>query len=387
MARNRINDFDELVSEIYARLAVRRGSAVEAAADGYELAGAMDLLKHFLALGDKQTLNEGITRLERVFARRGKVDREWGKTSIARLRILAEDMQPSDREITPEADSTSLQPLVSSNPILPTPCDVLVVAALLDPELTAFLRCLSDVEQVVGALDGELPSVTYYRGTLKAPDKQPGDVRKLSVAALFQDRTGMVDCAVLVTRAVRVFRPMLVAMTGVCAGRGKAGVRLCDLVIPSEVFTHDTGKQGDLGFQAEPLWVEVSDRICRRVKATGETILERLGKEIQSTYPEHLQKPRLHTEVMACGSAVIDHKDTMTRVGDAHRKVVGLDMESYAVLRAVKLCSPMTPAFIVKGVMDLGTKKRDRVKSKAAFWAGSFLARFISQEYDSLRMG
>ena len=89
---------------------------------------------------------------------------------------------------------------------------------------------------------------------------------------------------------------------------------------------------------------------------------------------------------MACGSAVIDHKDTIKRVGEANRKVVGLDMESYAVLRAVRLCSPMTPAFIVKGVMDLGTNKQDRVKRKAAFWAASFLARFIAQEYESIRI-
>jgi nucleoside phosphorylase len=201
---------------------------------------------------------------------------------------------------------------------------------------------------------------------------------------MFQDRMGMVDCAILVARAVRVFRPAIVAMTGVCAGRSKASVRLCDLVVPSQIFTYDTGKHGEQGFQPEPLSVEVADSITRRVVAIGNSIIQRISSEIEATSAEDVYKPKIHTQVMACGSAVVDHEDIIKMIGDANRKVVGLDMESYAVLRAVKLCSPTTPTFVVKGVMDLGRRKRDVFKRKAAFWAASFLARFIAQEFESL---
>jgi len=387
LTTNRINNFNHLLSEIDTRLAAVRGSTVEAAADGYELAGAIDLLKRFLISGNYQNLDEGINRLTRVFERRGRADREWGKSSLARLRTLGEEMTKLDRDVALEGDGASLNlPQGATTSLVDaTGCDVLIIAAMYEPELSTFLRRLSDVEQLVGGTDSLLPDLTYYRGKLKRSQEGSIAARSLSVVAVFQDRTGMVDCSILVTAAARFFRPALVAMTGVCAGRGKAGVRLCDLVVPSQIFTYDTGKYTEGGFQPEPLWVETAEGICRRIIATGESILEQLSREIQAAYEGNVYVPKIHTQVMACGSAVVDREDIFESIGDANRKVVGLDMESYAVLRALKLYSPRTPAFVVKSVMDLGRKKRDRVKSQAAFWAASFLARFIAQEFESIQ--
>ncbi len=84
------------------------------------------------------------------------------------------------------------------------------------------------------------------------------------------------------------------------------------------------------------------------------------------------------------GSAVIDRAGLIESISKANRKVVGVDMESYALLRATRLSDERLRAMVVKGVMDLGANKSDSVKKQAAFWAAGFLARFIAAEFDSV---
>jgi nucleoside phosphorylase len=383
---SRVDDFVKLLQDTETTLRATSGSSIEAAADDYELAGAVDLLKKFLSSGSVRDLNEGTDRLARVFARRTKQERDWGKSALARLRILGEELTKADREHALDAPVSLVNSEATTrSQVDPAECDLLVVAAMYEPELSEFLKRIFEPQQLIANIGSALPSVTYYRGTLDGSQLRDRAAQNLSVVGLFQDRVGMVDCSALVTTAVRVFRPKLVAMTGVCAGRRAAAVRLCDLVIPTQAFTYDTGKYGEHGFQPEPLWADAAERVCRRVVAVGDGIIQQLSSEIQAVYGGRVRMPKLHTQIMACGSAVVDHPNMMQVIGEKNRKVVGLDMESYAFLRALRLCSPKTPAFVVKGVMDLGAKKSDRLKTKAAYWAASFLVRFVTQEFESIK--
>lgn len=162
-------------------------------------------------------------------------------------------------------------------------------------------------------------------------------------------------------------------------------VKLTDIVIPRSVFTCDTGKYNLRTFEREPLWIDVDDRIIHRVRSVGSRVVSNLVERLNMGGVTFLGPPPvIHTDVMATGSAVVNRASMMDRIAGSNRKVVGLDMEAYGFLRAAKLTDPGLRAFVVKGVMDLASKKTDREKDRAAFWAATFLSAFVSSEFDSL---
>src|SRR6185503_4153606 len=149
---SRVDEFIRLLQDIEDKLRAAKRSPIEAAVDDFELAGALDLLKRFLASGNLRDLNEGIDRLTRVFTRRNKGDREQGRSSLARLRTLGEEMTQADRENALDVpDAASAPHSANKGPIDPARCDLLVVAALYEPELSAFLRRISNLQQLIGS--------------------------------------------------------------------------------------------------------------------------------------------------------------------------------------------------------------------------------------------
>jgi nucleoside phosphorylase len=261
--------------------------------------------------------------------------------------------------------------------------DVLVVCALHDPELETFLHCLGNYEEHVGQIGAALSGWTYFTSNLPL---QHNPAESLSIVALSLDKTGMVDCAALTVECIRHFSPRLVAMTGVCAGRGRMGVKIGDLIIPSGVFTYDTGKYTDSGFEKEPRWCSTGHAVMNRVKIKAGDILREIADDFRRGYGE-VSDVKFHTDIMACGSAVIDSEGLLDEIADTHRKVVGLDMESYALLRATELIDQRISGLIVKGVMDLSTGKTDSHKLKSSLWAARFLVKFLASEFPILVRG
>jgi hypothetical protein len=135
----------------------------------------------------------------------------------------------------------------------------------------------------------------------------------------------------------------------------------------------------------EPHWADASNRVIQRVRSIGNVILDDAIRQITSSLPPRVRRPNIHYEVMACGSSVVDRAGMIDQIaGDTHRKVAGLDMESYAFLRSATLTDPSVPRIVVKGVMDYSTGKSDTVKAQAAFWAAAFLAGLIKMDFEQL---
>jgi nucleoside phosphorylase len=144
------------------------------------------------------------------------------------------------------------------------------------------------------------------------------------------------------------------------------GVNIGDLIIPSGVFTYDTGKYADSDFKKEPRWCSTGHGVMQRVKVKGEELIREVIEDLKRTSGE-VNKVTFHTDIMACGSAVVDSAGLIDEIADVHRKVVGLDMESYALLRATELVDQRISALIVKGVMDLSTAKTDVTSGELRF--------------------
>jgi len=308
---------------------------------------------------------------------------EDANEAFGRLHRLVEDIpvdqRPRLRDLLSQLQSKARRQRAETSAQLaksPTSCDVLVVAALHQPELSQFVGLLSNPVPKAGTLGLSSERRMWYEGKLA---DSPTNI--LSVVALAQDHMGMVDAAALVANAIWTFRPRLVAMTGVCAGR-EGKVKLGDLIAPTHVVTHDTGKRTAGGLLPEPLVEKISPLVQAALESNGKATLRSVLQSIETTSPVSIAEPTLHTDVMACGSAVIDEPGLLDGLaGHLHRKIVGLEMESYGFLRAVTLTDSRVPALVIKGVMDHGQKKTDDAKRQAAFWAAHFLAKFILGQF------
>lgn len=261
--------------------------------------------------------------------------------------------------------------------------DLLVVAALYDPELMALVSRMKNPHERVGRRAGALAGVSYFVGDLEGEggfDSMRG-IRWVRTVAVFQARTGSVDAAAVAAEAVRWFRPRVAVMVGVCAGRSGEGVALGDIVVPSECLTYDTGKITQNGFEPEPRWVSATPLAIRRAEVVGVEVLQGVSTELYRDVGQPARSHRIHTGVMACGSAVVNRVGAFDKISSINRKIVALEMESYGFLRAVELSDDRVVRFVVKGVMDHAEKKTDKAKGLAASLAARFLERFLLQEF------
>ena len=77
---------------------------------------------------------------------------------------------------------------------------------------------------------------------------------------------GLVDAAITSSRAIEVFQPDLICMSGICAGI-KDEVNIYDLVIPDICYQHDSGKWTVEGLTSEPYSVQLDNEVSLRLKS------------------------------------------------------------------------------------------------------------------------
>ncbi len=343
-------------------------------------------LRNFLTSHDKNSKLDMFESFELLSDHLAIEHVESFEYQLVALRKLIEDVKNNENEV----DSKSKD--VATKESLVRHCerkekqleniDVLIVCALSSPELEMVLRqflagtCVNHNSYIGSSREKR----TYYSGDLLS---KKGAVIK--AVALSQSRMGMVDTAALVTGSIITFNPKIIAMTGVCAGRLDANVEKLDLIAASSVLTHDTGKYTENGFEPEPYVSKASELAIQRIEAVGATLIKSIITEMDKTpCPIKIVTPKIHTGIMACGSSVINRGGMLNDIAKTNRKVVGLDMESYAMLRAAELIDNDIIRIVVKGVMDHSQGKADDVKESAASWSASFLTRFLESEIEAL---
>lgn len=155
-------------------------------------------------------------------------------------------------------------------------------------------------------------------------------------------------------------RPDIIFMTGICAGNQKQEkeLELGDLIIADMAFQYETGKHVEGGFNPEiecsnldPVVVQWLKDYCAMKKG----VLEVNGKD-----------RKLYVGPFATGSGVVSTKDIFKNLQQRERKVIGLDMEAYSVLKAVEISNQKVPAIVVKGVSDFADPEKDDKAHKLA---------------------
>lgn len=217
-----------------------------------------------------------------------------------------------------------------------------VVVCALDKERTAYRKS-----------DASIGEYRNIRG-LDCLEMTIGTSRGLCIKL---PRMGLVNAAIVTARAIELFSPSLVAMSGICAGvKGRS--KIGQLVVPDMCWEYQAGKWANNSFKLE--------HFDAPIKPESKTVLSQLVEPdlaLRSLKAGLLDDPIVDEEVtmdpMATGSAVISDSARIEAIGEQHRKMVALDMEMYGVFQASRL-SAAAPIFVgAKTVVDLADEAKD----------------------------
>lgn len=182
----------------------------------------------------------------------------------------------------------------------------------------------------------------------------------LQVVLLIQPGMGMTHSCSLCTRAIVAFRPKLISMVGICAGRtGKA--ELGDIVIASSVFDYTAGKKYIDRFgprpQSQPVDSAISEFISTFVLGNHE-LLGKILDGYNGSKPDHIN---VHFKPMASGTAVIDDPKVMEGAIAVQDDLTAIDMEAYALATAANILR--TKWLVIKSVQDFADGDKTAIES------------------------
>lgn len=208
--------------------------------------------------------------------------------------------------------------------------------------------------------------------------------RDASLIAANAPRMGMAATAVLAAKVIQQFRPKLLLMVGMCAGRA-GEVNAGDIIIAEPTWDWGSGKIKSVddkpSFEPSPHQLDLDADIAEICKglAKDRDLLNGIRKDAKGVRPPF--ELNAHVGPMVSGAAVVAHKPTFDELQRQHRGLIALDMEAYAVAAAALGSGrPRPHAVIVKGVCDYADKdKAGDFQEYAASVSTSFALRVADQ--------
>lgn len=204
-------------------------------------------------------------------------------------------------------------------------------------------------------------------------------------------RMGLVNSAILSARAIDLFKPKLICMSGICAGiEGKANIY--DVIIPEVCHQHDSGKWTNDGFIPElydvPLEHFTKITIDKIINENNFIATLKEGVTLRRTeFPpdSDVLDFKVFLAPASSGSAVIADKDVLENIKKQHRKKTAFEMESYALYEAARQ-SAVAPAFFsAKSIVDNGnSEKGDHYHRVASILSAKTVYEIIKREIVAL---
>ncbi len=211
--------------------------------------------------------------------------------------------------------------------------------------------------------------------------------KDVTIVAAMQTEMGTVPAAMLSSQIVRIWHPKLLTMTGICAGvRGE--VELGDVIVAQHLFDYESGLLTDGKLTPEYHTVSMDEELSSYLLSFAEN--RDLCRTIKDSWMSETGKPNreltAHVGTLASGPSVLEDKNKIAHIQQNMRRVLGVDMEAYAVARAAQLIKyPTVPFLIVKGVQDFGESPRDKTyREYAAFASSNFLFRSLEQYWTQI---
>ena len=191
---------------------------------------------------------------------------------------------------------------------------------------------------------------------------------------------GLVNMAIIASKAIELFQPKIVSMSGICAGV-KGETNYLDIIVGKTCWEYQTGKWKDGSFKQEPYYATLSRSLETDLEQSSEDsdILESIRKGI---YKDELSNMRILLAPISSGSAVIADAEMMEAIGMQHRKMAALEMEMYSLYEAAaqSLCQPL--CFGAKAVVDLGdSNKGDGFHEPACKITARYVTLMIERQF------
>lgn len=344
------NYFDLLIIDMY--LPNRVGEAPN-------LSGGVDLLKR-IHRGKDILLPEHIVGLtsnlealqasEKDFTAKSWFVEEVGPSKTTwKLRLMEKIQYLKARE-----EYQSTQSRIETIATVRPECDILFVCALLDPELSA-LHKVSGCKWEVVTYPGD-PAI-YWHAKM-----QFGERTALAICMCLP-QMGLVSSGVTAAKAIALFKPKLVVMTGICAGR-RGDCNLGDAIGASLTWDYGSGKFTEVDdkvvFEPAPFHVAASARVVGVLTelSNDKVLLAELYKNSPGSRPEAV--PTFHVAPLASGAAVQNHKEFFSGVATQQRKMLGVDMEAFAIAWAChEALEPQPNWLVIKSVVDFADGTKD----------------------------
>ena len=262
-------------------------------------------------------------------------------------------------------------------------CDIGIVCALETPELSAVIKafggqsCFNEV--------GDARHTHVYR-ECKFKTEAGAELR---VVATTSTSMGLTAAAIATTQLLMQFRPRLVAMIGIAAGTRNGGKEFGDVLVADPSVDYASGKVVASGgireFQPDPYPIGLNPRLRAVLQKyrSNEDIFSRIRTKWRGSLPSRAN--RIYVGPVGAADQVIDDSSRILEIQKNWRKLIGVEMETYGVYRAVHEAPDPKPRVVsFKAVCDFAAEKSDSWQDYAAFVAAEFAYEFLRKEWSSL---
>jgi nucleoside phosphorylase len=261
--------------------------------------------------------------------------------------------------------------------------DVGIVCALEFPELAAVLKAFGGKSAWKEVGDPRYTHVYRETSTRSAAGQT------LRIIATTSTSMGLTAAAIATTQLVHQFHPRLIAMIGIAAGTRSGDKQYGDILVADPSVDYNSGKvvveNGIRGFQPDPYPIGLVPRLRSVLQRYREPhdLFEQIRRRWGGIVPT---KPnRLHLGPVGAADQVIDDPERVLEIRTHWRKLIGVEMETYGVYRAVQESPEPKPRFVsFKAVCDFAAEKTDSWQEYAAFMAAEFAGEFFRTEWANL---
>jgi nucleoside phosphorylase len=260
--------------------------------------------------------------------------------------------------------------------------DIGIVCALEFPELAAVMNAFN--ENPWTELSDPRYTHVYRESSIKTKE---GD--SLRVIGTTSTSMGLTAAAIATTQLVMQFKPRIVVMIGIAAGTRSGGKQFGDILTADPSIDYNSGKvvdeNGIRGFQPDPYPIGLNPRL-RSVLARyrgNHPVFEKIRGKWKESLPSKTN--HLHVGPLGAADQVIDDATRIIEIQKNWRKLIGVEMETYGVYRAVHEAPEPKPRVVsFKSVCDFAAEKTDSWQEYAAFTAAEFALQFLKNEWLAL---
>ena len=257
--------------------------------------------------------------------------------------------------------------------------ELCVMTALYEPELKAVLNLPWAWEELKDPND----PTQYWKGSFSRGGEP------CTVVAACCTRMGMPSAATLAMKMISKFRPRFICMTGIAAGV-KEQCSLGDVVAADPCWDYGSGKiqakVGEIVFFPAPEQIPLNPFVKAQIRwlSQDSAILDRIrhewpGKRVDSVL-------RVHVGPFASGASVLSDGASLEKVRQQQRKVIGIDMEAYAIFAAAQESPyPQPLPIVLKGVVDHGDpEKDDSYQGYSSYASAQVLRRLMEASWEGI---